>query len=220
MDEYKAQYYEDALQHYGIKGMRWGHKQNRKRARRSAAMEAQIKAIDKQKYDGNYVKEYIGGVVRAKTDPKAYGKGFRENARTSPTFGDRIRKATLYKTKYDLQDINRRSDKYRKQNLTKQKTKLDKKIAKIDNRLSKKDAKYLRKLNKKIIKAQAKKNPKQIKIDKLKNKQEVASRLANNQNKYVDAAKKVGKVGLATAGKINSAKKSIQKDLKKKRTNR
>lgn len=172
MDGYKAQYYEDALQHYDIRGMRWGHRKRRKRARRSAAMEAQIKAIDKQKYDGNYVKEYIGGVVRAKADPKAYGKGLRENARTSPTFGDRIRKATLYKTQSELQDINRRSDKYRKQNLTKQKTKLDKKIAKIDNRLSKKDA------------------------------------------------KKAGKVGLATASKINSAKKGIQKGLKKKRTNR
>lgn len=60
---------------------------------------------------------------------------------------------------------------------------------------------------------------------KRKNKQEVASRLANNQNKYVadrvaNAAKKAGKVGLATASKINSAKKGIQKDLKKKRTNR
>lgn len=99
MDGYKAQYYEDALQHYDIKGIQYywkGHRKNRKRARRSAAMKAKIKAIDKQK------------------------------------------------------------------------TKLDKKIAKIDNRLSKKDA------------------------------------------------KKAGKVGLATASKINSTKKVYKRILRRK----
>lgn len=80
MDGYKAQYYEDALQHYGIKGMRWGHRKNRKRARRSAAMEAKIKAIDKQK---TKLDKKIATAGKINSTKKVYKRTLRRKEQTA-----------------------------------------------------------------------------------------------------------------------------------------
>lgn len=95
MEDYKAQYYNEALLHYGVKGMRWGVR--RKRA--AAAVKNAAKTY------GKYQKE------RLKTLGNSYMHPIKTNQAISRNMkNDKIRtklRKTLYRTGNEYKSINK-----------------------------------------------------------------------------------------------------------------
>ena len=69
MEDYKAQYYNEALMHYGVKGMKWGVR----RKRIAAAVKKSAKTY------GNFQKERLKAFGNAYTHPIMTGRAMRKN---------------------------------------------------------------------------------------------------------------------------------------------
>lgn len=109
MDDYKAQYYNEALLHFGVKGMKWGVR----RKRMAAAVKKSAKTY------GNFQKERLKTLGNSYTHPIMTSRALSNNMKNDK-LRTKLRKQ-LYLTGNEYKSINRD---VRRQKLAKRKQKL------------------------------------------------------------------------------------------------
>ena len=95
MEDYKAQYYNEALMHYGVKGMKWGVR----RKRIAAAVKKSAKTY------GNFQKERLKAFGNAYTHPIMTSRAMHKNMKNDK-LRTKLRKQ-VYLTGNEYKSINK-----------------------------------------------------------------------------------------------------------------
>lgn len=122
MENYKAQYYNEALLHYGVKGMKWGVRKRRVK---------------------NHTKALGGAMARKTTHPYKTKNAIKEMNKGA-NFKTKLRRSTIGLSTKELKSLNKNVD---KSVMDSRLNRVDKKTNKLKNREAKQNARILKDLS-------------------------------------------------------------------------